>query len=90
MQLEYKFFLVQYKPIDRSRGKIKIAMNVDMKISVPKFIMDPVTQNFGKDFLKNVLEVTQNFEGSEWHKRSIQKTEFTNFIRSTIDQYFPE
>ncbi len=36
-------------------------MNVDMKLSLPKFIMDPVTQNFGKDFLKNVLHVTKNF-----------------------------
>ena len=61
VQLEYKFFLVQYRPIDRTRGKIKIAMNVDMKISAPKWILDPVTQNFGKDFLKNVLEVTQKF-----------------------------
>lgn len=52
---------MQYKPIDRTKGKIKIAMNVDMKISAPKFILDPVTQNFGKDFLKNVLEVTQKF-----------------------------
>ena len=34
-------------------------MNVDMKISAPKFILDPVTQNFGKDFLKHVLEVTR-------------------------------
>jgi hypothetical protein len=55
VQLEYKFFVVQYKPINRHKGKIKIAMNVDMKISAPKFILDPVTQNFGKDFLKNVL-----------------------------------
>lgn len=61
VQLEYKFFVVQYEPIDRNKGKIKIAMNVDMKISAPKFILDPVTQNFGKDFLKNVLHVTNNF-----------------------------
>ena len=53
--------MVQYEPIDRNKGKIKIAMNVDMKISAPKFILDLVTQNFGKDFLKNVLHVTNNF-----------------------------
>ena len=81
---------MQYQPIDRHKGKIKIAMNVDMKIAAPKFILDPVTQNFGKDFLKNVLKVTQNFEGSEWHKRATEKKEFTNFIRSTIDRYFPQ
>ena len=57
-----------------NKGKITIAMNVDMKISVPNFILDPATQKFGKDFFKNVLKVTKNFEGSEWHKRSIEKT----------------
>jgi hypothetical protein len=36
-------------------------MNVDMKLSVPNFIMDPITQNFGKDFLKNILNVCNNF-----------------------------
>lgn len=56
--------MVQYQPINRHKGKIKIAMNVDMKIAAPKFILDPVTQNFGKDFLKNVLKVTKIFKGS--------------------------
>ncbi len=37
-----------------------------MKIAAPKFLLDPLSQNFGRDFLKNVLHVTHNFEGSEW------------------------
>lgn len=61
VQLEYKFFMIQYEPINRNKGKIKIAMNVDMKLSAPKFILDPIAQNFGKDFLKNVLHITNNF-----------------------------
>lgn len=32
-----------------------------MKLAAPKFILDPVSQNFGRDFLKNVLHVTHNF-----------------------------
>lgn len=39
-------------------------MNVDMKIPAPKFLLDPITQKFGKDFLINVLHITQNFKGS--------------------------
>jgi hypothetical protein len=52
---------VQYKPIDKLRGKIKIGMNVDMKLKAPTFIVDPLTQGFGKDFLKNVLHIANNF-----------------------------
>lgn len=43
---------------------MKIAMNIDMKIPAPKFLLDPVCQHFVRDSLKNVLNVTKNFDGS--------------------------
>ena len=48
-------------------------MNIDMKLSLPKFIMDPVIQLFAKEFLKNLLQVTNNFKGSEWEVRLYKK-----------------
>lgn len=40
-----------------------------MQVSVPMFLMDPVTCNFGKDFFKSLLKIVKNFKGSEWEKR---------------------
>ena len=44
VQLEYKYFVIKYEPIDRIRGKVTLAMNVDIKISfIPLWIQDKIS-----------------------------------------------
>lgn len=43
-----------------------MAINVDMKLSVPMFIMKPATTGFGIDFYTNVVKIAKNFKDSEW------------------------
>ena len=74
--LDSEFLMVEYRPYSATKGKIRLALNADMKLSVPNFIMDPVIQLFAKQFLNNLLEIANNFKGSEWEKRSLQKPEF--------------
>lgn len=88
VQLDYKFLMVEYQPYSPKKGKIRLAMNIDMKLKLPKFIMDPVIQLFAKEFLKNLLQITNNFEGSEWEKRLLEKPEFANFVKGCIKRQF--
>ncbi len=67
VQLEYKFFVVQYTPKTRSNGYLKLGINVDMKLDyVPNFILDFSCRQFGFDFFQNIVKLSQKFEGSEW------------------------
>ena len=40
--------------MDKERGYLKFAANTDLKVSVPMFILDIVTQGFGYDLINNI------------------------------------
>ena len=67
MQIDYKYLIVRYVPIDKKRGKATIAINVDMKINfVPLGIMEFVCKLVGKDFFRLVIAASGKFKGSKW------------------------
>jgi hypothetical protein len=40
VQLDYKYFVVKYRPIKKCLGRLTLAINVDMKLNfLPIFIM---------------------------------------------------
>jgi hypothetical protein len=48
VQLDYKYFVVRYRPIKKNIGIIDIAMNVDAKMGfIPTWLMEKVSQDFG-------------------------------------------
>ena len=89
VQLDYKYFAILYSPTGPKSGNMKLAINVDMKINLPLFLLKPVTENFGIDFYKNVLSIAKKFEGSEWEKKAKEHPEFYDFVRRRIKEEFP-
>lgn len=48
IQLDYKYFVVRYRPIKKNVGLIDIAMNVDAKLSyIPTWLLEKVSKEFG-------------------------------------------
>ena len=61
IQLDYHYFVLEYRPTSPKFGTIKLAINVDLKISLPMFILAAGSEGFGLDFYKNVLKTARNF-----------------------------
>jgi len=69
IQLDYKYFVVRYRPIKKDVGLIDIGMNIDAKINfVPTWLMEKVAKEFGEKFFKNIVCISKNFKGSKWEK----------------------
>ena len=67
MQIDYKYFVVRFEPINRKRARATVAMNIDMKLNlVPLWIMEMVCKKFCCDFLQEVVRVSDSFKGSKW------------------------
>ena len=67
VQLDYKYIIMEYVPISKGRGIVRIANNVDMKIDiVPLAIMEFICKKFCVDFLEIVMNVSGKFPGSKW------------------------
>ena len=67
VQLEYKYFVIKYEPIDKIRGNVTLAMNVDIRVSfIPMWIQDMISQDYGEKFFSNIVEISKNFKGSKW------------------------
>jgi hypothetical protein len=59
--------MVRYEPIDEHRGKVALAMNIDMQLNfLPMFILDKACQTFGEEFFLNIMKVSKNFKDSLW------------------------
>jgi hypothetical protein len=67
VRLEYKFFIVEYIPIDKDRAKIRLASKVDMKMNfLPQFIINKSARTFAFDYFKNIVKKSTKFKGSAW------------------------
>lgn len=66
VQLDYKYFILEFIPENKSKGFLRMALNIDMKLNIPMFIMTPATTGFGLDFYSNILKMARSFEGSEF------------------------
>jgi hypothetical protein len=48
IQLDYKYFVVRYRPIKKDIGLIDIGMNVDAKMNyIPTWLLEKVAKEFG-------------------------------------------
>jgi hypothetical protein len=85
VQLDYKYFVVEYTPITTNKGWIRLGINVDMKLpAVPTFILDYACRNFGFEFISNILNIAKKFEGSEWQQCLQKDPALFNFFRGRI------
>ena len=67
VRLEYKFFIVEYKPVSKTRAKIRLASKIDMKMNyLPLWILNKSARIFAFDYFKNILERVKNYKGSVW------------------------
>lgn len=88
IQLDYHYFVFEYRPTDPKTGTIKMAINVDLKLSLPMFILEAASQGFGTDFYKNVLKISKKFDGSEWEKKVKENPDFFLFVQRRIKEEF--
>jgi len=85
VQLNYKYFVIEYTPVSTTEGWIKLALNIDMKLrGVPMFLLDFGCRNFGFDFISNILKIARKFEGSEWQTRVERDPALYNFFRGRL------
>ena len=61
IQLDYHYFVLEYKPTSPNSGTIKLAINADLKLSLPMFILGAASESFGLDFYRNVLKIAKKF-----------------------------
>ena len=88
VQLEYKYFVVKYEPIDKIRGKVTLAMNVDIKLNfIPLFIQDKISQDYGEDFFKNIVEISKKFKGSKWEANVKENPALFNFFKTSLENH---
>ena len=52
------------------------------------WILEKVAEDFGQDFLKNVLKVSKKFKGSKWEENVKKNPHLFNFFKGAIDDYF--
>ena len=65
IDLNYKFFLLEYKPVSETRGLIKMASCVDLKMNfLPKFVLNKTARMFAFDYFKNMIDINLKFAGS--------------------------
>lgn len=73
VQIDYKYMILQYVPEGIDKGKVSIAVNIDMKINiVPLFIMEVVVKKFCFDFFGLVMDAVSRFKGSKWEQKAIR------------------
>ena len=68
------------------RGKVTLAMNVDIKLSfIPMWIQDKVSQEYGQTFFSNLISLSKKFKGSKWEKNVDKNPHLFNFFKNAID-----
>lgn len=56
VELEYKFYIMEYIPVGSNRGKIRLATNIDMKLGfLPMFVINKSLRIFAFDYFSNLL-----------------------------------
>lgn len=65
---------------------MRMAINIDMHIYLPLFLLKPATVNFGNDFYNNMTKIAKEFEGSAWEKKCKENPDFYDFVRRRIKE----
>jgi hypothetical protein len=62
VQLNYRYFVIEYRPIMKNKGELTIAMNVDTGIQlIPLWLQDKISQEYGEGFWKGVMKIAKKF-----------------------------
>ena len=78
--MDYRYLIIEYTPDGPIGGTLKMAINVDMKLNIPMFILIPATTGFGLDFYNGVLKIAKDFKGSKWEQKVQKNPDFFNFV----------
>ena len=79
---------MEYVPLSPNRGKITLAMNINMQLTfLPLFVLNRTCKIFAFDFFKNVMKVNNQFKGSEWEKKMKENHDIYDYFRERIKQY---
>ena len=66
-------------------------MNVDTKIQlIPLWLQDKISQDYGENFLKNLIKLSKKFKGSLWEKNVEENPHLFNFYKTKISEYLEE
>ena len=84
IQLDYKYFIIQYKPESPTGGTIKLAINTDLKLKIPMFLLGAASEGFGQDFYNDVRRLSKDFVGSQWERKMIENPSFYNMVKANI------
>ena len=61
--------ILEYTPLTPNSGKLRMAINVDLKLTLPMFILESVSEGFGVEFYQNILKIAKTLKGSKWEKK---------------------
>ena len=62
VRLEYKHYILEYKPITKNRGKIRMVSSIDLKMEyLPMFIINKTARVFSFDYMKNYQTINKKF-----------------------------
>ena len=87
--IDYKYLIVKYVPIGVNRGRISVAVNIDMKLNyVPLAIMEIVCKKFCRDFMGVVMEASAKFKGSKWEAKMKKQPDTFQFFKEVMVKYF--
>ena len=91
MELEYKFYIMEYTPISQTRGRVRLATNVNMGLAfLPLFVVNKSCRVFAFDYFKNVMRVSKEFKGSKWEQKMRENQEVYGFFRRRVRQHIEE
>ena len=82
VQIDYKYIIMEYVPLGVGKGLVRMANNVDMKVSLlPLSILEFISKKFCVDFLEIVMKVSHKFPHSKWEQKVHDHPEAFNFFR---------
>jgi hypothetical protein len=67
VRLDYKYYILEYIPLTKTRGKINMVSSIDLKMDyLPVFIINKTARIFSFDYMKNYVRINKKFAGSKW------------------------
>ena len=82
VQLNYKYFVISYRPLSEGVGNFKFSFNIDNGVHfLPSFIEDLVVREFAKKFFKSLMAISKKFSGSKWERSMLDNPQLFTFIR---------
>ncbi len=63
--MNYKYFVVRYRPVEKNIGKLTMALNADVGLNfLPNFILEYMVKDISKQFMEKILSIAKEYNGS--------------------------